>query len=127
MIETHFVLYVENQQLSTQFYQAVLELEPFLNVPGMTEFQLSSGSILGLMPESGIKKLLGSVLPDPSIGKGAPRAELYLVVENASEYYERAMRAGATSLSEIAARDWGHRVAYCLDLDANVLALAEKA
>jgi len=33
----HFILFVADQDLSTRFYQRVLELEPALCVPGMTE------------------------------------------------------------------------------------------
>lgn len=54
-----------------------------------------------------------------------PRAEIYLVVSNAKACYDRAMANGAKSLSELAMRDWGQQVAYCLDLDGHVLAFAE--
>lgn len=64
-MRVHFILYVENQEESTRFYRSVLDLEPVLEVAGMTEFQLNESSVLGLMPETGIKKLLGPALPDP--------------------------------------------------------------
>jgi len=50
----------------------------------MTEFALGTGIVLGLMPETGIRSLLGSALPDPAAGRGIPRAELYLVVDDAA-------------------------------------------
>lgn len=40
-LRTHFILYVEDQGRSTEFYTRVLGREPSLNVPGMTEFELS--------------------------------------------------------------------------------------
>lgn len=122
---THFILYVRDQQMSTEFYTGVLKQSPSLNVPGMTEFHLSDGCILGLMPEAGIKKLLGPKLPDPASASGIPRAEIYLVVENATEFLSRAVSLGAQALSEVASRDWGHAVGYCMDKDGHVLAFAQ--
>ena len=64
-LKINIILYVADQQVSTGFYQAVLARQPDLNVPGMTEFRLSETCVLGLMPEAGIKRLLGERLPDP--------------------------------------------------------------
>ena len=125
MTKAHFILYVQNQVASTTFYAQVLGYEPSLQVPGMTEFTLSPDCILGLMPQTGIHRLLGPRLPDPAAGAGIPRAELYLLVEQPQVYHQRALDSGATELSGLAARDWGHRVAYSLDLDGHVLAFAE--
>lgn len=50
-MKCNFILYVRDQEASTGFYIAVLAMEPILNVPGMTEFELSSDCVLGLMPE----------------------------------------------------------------------------
>ncbi|MCR9247483.1 MAG: glyoxalase [bacterium] len=120
----HFILYVADQQRSTAFYSAVLAASPRLNVPGMTEFELPGGAVLGLMPEQGIRRLLGARLPDPASARGVPRAELYLVVANAAACHARALTAGAVELSPIQKRDWGHDVGYSLDLDGHVLAIA---
>lgn len=80
MNSSYFILYVSDQATSTAFYSRVLDCSPRLNVPGMTEFVLPDGAILGLMPESGIRRLLGPRLPDPASAHGIPRAELYLLV-----------------------------------------------
>lgn len=125
-MQVHLIFYVEDQELSKNFYQAVLRVEPSLHVDGMTEFCLHDSCILGLMPISGIKKLLGSALPDPCLGKGIPRAELYLCVEDAAAYHKTALANGAIELSSLMSRDWGHSVAYSLDPDGHVLAFAEK-
>lgn len=122
-----FILYVRDQERSRSFYSSVLGKEPELDVPGMTEFNLDHGGSLGLMPESGIARLLGSALPDPSRGNGIPRAELYLRVDDAARHHARAIRHGATEISPLEARAWGDRVAYCLDPDGHVLAFAEAA
>ena len=122
----HFILYVKDQARSAQFYAHVLDCQPSLNVPGMTEFTLSESCVLGLMPEAGIKHLLGDRLPDPAQANGIPRAEIYLRDENASAYHRRSLEAGAAELSPLTDRDWGDRVAYSLDPDGHVLAFAEK-
>ena len=120
----HFILYVADQSRSTEFYTAALGIAPRLNVPGMTEFTLPNGAVLGLMPETAIERLLGSELPSPSAARGVPRAELYLVVPDAASCRARALSAGAKELSPLSARSWGHLAAYSLDPDGHVLAFA---
>ena len=125
MTKIHLILYVQDQARSAEFYSRVFDCQPTLNVPGMTEFPLSETCVLGLMPEAGIKRLLGDSLPDPAQANGIPRAEIYLRVENASAFHRRALEAGAAELSEMKDRDWGDRVAYSLDPDGHVLAFAD--
>lgn len=122
--EAHFILYVRDQVASASYYARILDREPFLDVPGMTEFALSDGSILGLMPVGSAKRLLGSsVFPSSS---DVPKAELYLVVEDAAAHHHRALAGGGVELSPLEMRDWGHRAAYSLDPDGHVLAFAER-
>jgi uncharacterized protein len=64
----------------------VLGIEPRLQVPGMTEFALPGGGVLGLMPIEGVRKLLGATLPDPDLARGIPRAELYLLSPDPSAW-----------------------------------------
>jgi len=125
MIAAHFILYVADQESSTDFYSKVLDFSPCLHVPGMTMFRLPGGSTLGLMPVSGIKRLLGDILPDPQAGAGVPRAELYLEVDDPPAYLQRAIEAGAMELSPVLPRDWGDAVGYSLDADGHVLAFAK--
>lgn len=125
MIEqVHTILYVADQAASARFYARVLDIEPALDVPGMTELPLLDGQTLGLMPEAGIARLLAPALPDPAAASGTPRAELYLVVDDPARYQARALEAGARELSALAPRDWGHEVAYALDPDGHVIAFA---
>lgn len=118
----HFILYVADQAASARFYERVLGRRPRLDVPGMTEFQLAGGAVLGLMPVEGIKRLLGDALPDPAMA--TPRAELYLLVDDPASLHALALGAGARELSPLTPRDWGHEAAYCLDPDSHVLAFA---
>src|SRR5687767_7288924 len=126
-MKVHFILYVSDQERSAAFYSDVLGEAPSVNVPGMTEFGLKDSTVLGLMPETGIVKLLGPAIGHPAKARGIPRSEVYLVVENPEAFYARAIAAGARELSQLALRDWGHRAAYCLDPDGHVLAFATPA
>lgn len=124
MIETHFILYVADPAKSRRFYAEVLGQEPILDVPGMTEFELMEGTILGLMPEDGIVRLLGNAIRHPSQAAGVARSELYLIVDDAAAVHATALNAGAREVSPLAQRAWGHSVAYSLDFDGHVLAIA---
>jgi predicted enzyme related to lactoylglutathione lyase len=117
----HFILYVAEQARSTEFYSRVLQRTPRLNVPGMTEFELGGGAVLGLMPAAGIQRLLGPSLPAAANGA---RAEIYLHVPQVDATYARALAAGAKALSGPQLRNWGHYVGYALDPDEHVLAVA---
>lgn len=120
----HFIFYVNDQHASTAFYRVVLTRAPRLDVPGMTEFTLEGGAVLGLMPLTGIRRLLDDALPDPALGAGIPRAELYLLVADPGADHRRALAAGGRELSPLKPRDWGHAAAYSLDPDGYVLAFA---
>lgn len=123
-ITAHFILYVRDQRASTEFYARALGIAPRLDVPGMTEFALSDTSVLGLMPELGIVRLLGGALADPASAHGAPRAELYVLVPDVAAAHARAIEAGAVELSPPLTRDWGHEASYLRDPDGHVLAFA---
>lgn len=121
---SHFILYVNDSTRSTAFYRSVFAYAPRLEVPGMTEFDLPGGAVLGLMPEAAIRRLLGGSLPDPAAAHGIPRSELYLLVPEPGDLHRRALASGAKELSPLLPRDWGHSAAYSLDLDGHVLAFA---
>ena len=126
-MKAHVILYVADQHRATAFYSSVLGLGPSLDVPGITEFELGAGAVLGLMPESGIRRLLSGAIADAPDANGSLRAELYLVVSDPGAYHERALAAGAEPLSPLQLRDWGHRVAYSRDPDGYVLAFAAES
>ncbi|MEZ4465222.1 MAG: VOC family protein [bacterium] len=122
-MRTHFILFVRDQAASAAFYRAALDRAPGLDVPGMTEFSLGEGATLGLMPEAGIRRLLGGAI-DPAAAGGAPRCEVYLVVDDPAACHARALAAGAREVSALAPRGWGHDVAYSQDPDGHLLAFA---
>lgn len=65
--KAHFILYVKDQYASARFFSEVLGIKPRLHEPGMTEYVLRDGCVLGLMPEDGIRRLLGPSLPTPGV------------------------------------------------------------
>lgn len=120
--QVHLILFVGDQVASTTFYAAVLGAEPRLNVPGMTEFTLPGGAVLGLMPIAGAQRLVPQAFVDaPS---AAPRCELYLLVDDPDGCHRAALGAGAREISPLQRRDWGHEAAYSVDRDGHLIAFA---
>lgn len=118
------ILYVANQEKSKHFYAQFFQA-PSLDVPGMTEFDLGTNLKLGLMPETGIAKILKDKTPHPSTGNGIPRCELYLKSDNAFNLFTIALKAGAVLVSDFSARDWGDTVGYVMDFDGHIIAFAQ--
>ena len=123
MSQTLMILYVADQARSATFYRELLQREPTLDVPGMTEFPLPGGATLGLMPTSGVRTLL-TRLPDPDQASGVPRCEIYLPSDDVMASHQRALDAGAKEIDVPLPRDWGDTVAYSLDPDGHVIAFA---
>lgn len=126
-VTSHFILYVRDQDASAAFYEKLLDMRPSLHVPGMTEFVLGDHCILGLMPEKGIKRLLGESIRDPETTNGISRAELYLQVPNPNDFLSRAEELGARLLSPLQTRNWGDEAGYISDPDGHVIAFAAKS
>ena len=120
------ILYVSDQQRSRDFYSAILDKKPSLDIAGMTEFTLTKDLKLGLMPEENIVKILTDKVPHPKTGNGIPRCELYLPVSDPEAALSKALDAGAKIISAAEDRDWGDRVGYVSDPDGHVLAFAKK-
>jgi len=122
----HIILYVSNQKQSTTFYTELLQKQPVLNVPGMTEFQLNKFTKLGLMPEDSIATITQN-MPHPNLANGIPKCELYLFVNDVEKNFQKALKLGAKSINLPQQRDWGDFVAYVSDFDGNILAFANNS
>ncbi|MEE9431245.1 MAG: VOC family protein [Melioribacteraceae bacterium] len=123
--QIEIILYVADQQRSTEYYSQLFLIKPSLNVSGMTEFDLCNNTKLGLMLEDGIAKILTPKLPHPNEASGIPRCELYIKIDNPKEYFDRAIQLGGKLVSDIKKRDWGDEVGYISDLDGHILAFAK--
>ena len=119
-----FILYVADQQRSRDLYAFLLDRQPVLDVPGMTEFDLGACK-LGLMPEESIARIITPALAHPTSANGAPRCELYLLLDDMSAHLERATASNLKMVDAAKDRDWGHRVAYFSDPDGHVIAFAQ--
>jgi uncharacterized protein len=117
----NIILFVADQHKATEFFRSVLLRKPTLDVNGMTEFEFGSQCVLGLMPRSGIERLL------PITTGATPTGELYLTVDDPAEYHARALAAGATELSPLQKRDWGDEAAYSQTSDGHILAFSRRA
>ncbi|MFN8631775.1 MAG: VOC family protein [Chloroflexota bacterium] len=116
------ILWVASQERARAFWRAALAVEPVLDVPGMTAFDLD-GVRLGLMPRDDVADLLGRGV----VGEGgAPDAELYLRVDDVAAAVGRFLAAGRREISAPALRPWGEVAGYGLDPDGHVVALASR-
>jgi uncharacterized glyoxalase superfamily protein PhnB len=120
------IVYVADQKRSKDFYQGVLDVEPILDVPGMTEFELFENVTLGIMPEKGIARILGNEVPHPETGNGIPRCEIYLFVNDPDASYKKLIETGGKGVSPAEERSWGDVVSYGADPDGHILAFACK-
>jgi uncharacterized glyoxalase superfamily protein PhnB len=121
----HTILFVADQARSTKFYSRVFGVEPNLNVPGMTEFRIAPGAVLGLMPRDSAARLFADTVTIAVEDDFHKATELYLLVDDADVYLQRAIEAGAREISPLTVRDWGHRAGYFLDPDGHIIALAD--
>ncbi len=122
-----FILFVESQERSREFYKSVLQSEPTLDVEGMTMFDIAEKISLGLMPEPNISSILGSGAPNPSQGNGIPRCEIYLFVEDPDAHLQDIEDSGGRMISMMSERSWGDYVAYGMDPDGHIIALAKSS
>jgi lactoylglutathione lyase len=123
---SEIILFVNDEQLSAKFYAALFRTKPAMIAPGMVEFVISDSLKLGLMPASGIAKIIEPILPHPNSGSGIPRCELYFLVDDVDFEMDHALICGAKLVNEIADRDWGDRVGYVADPDGHVIAFAKR-
>lgn len=127
MYPLEIILYVEDQNISKNFYKNILEINPRLDVPGMTEFEINPGCILGLMPYNNIKILLPQSFYTFLQCDIIPTCELYIITDEINRKIELAVQNGANLLSPLSLRNWGHEVVYFSDPDSHILALAKIA
>lgn len=124
--ELYFIFYVKDQQKARDLYAGLFLLEPSLDVPGMTEFIIGDKIKLGLMPSKNVHRIFETPVKHPDEAEGIPKCELYLVVENPEEYFQRGIELGFTVLSEIKKRNWEHSAGYLMDKDGNVIVFAKQ-
>lgn len=120
------ILYVEDLARATRFYDAAFGWLKSVDVPVYVEYRLNAGARLGLMPQGNTRHFLGDALGRLRPTDGCPRAEVYLRVGDGDldGLIARLEAVSARCTSPRARRDWGDDVAYYLDPDGYVLAVA---
>ncbi len=126
MTQCEFILFVHDQHRSREFYSGILQLDPVLDVTGMTEFKLFPNCKLGLLQQDNALRILNYKTPHPEEPHGTPRCEFYLTVDDPAVYLRKALNAGAGKVSDPELKNWGDVVAYCTDPDGHVIAFAKK-
>ncbi|NLM44368.1 MAG: VOC family protein [Clostridiales bacterium] len=99
-------------------------MEPLMDVPGMTEFKLADNMLLGIMPSEGIKNMMDIKTIKHWKEGEIPKCQIYLPVDEPDDYYNRVVKAGGIGIIEGKSTPWGGYIAYCMDLDGNLLAFA---
>lgn len=119
------ILAVRDPHASARFYESFLGWKRAVDVPVYVELSSGEGAALGLYQAEGFARNTGVPIA-PRGGPGTSPAECYFRVADLDEA-ERAIRAaGGVCLSPRAARSWGETVAYYLDPDGHVVALAQR-
>lgn len=118
------ILYVEDLARAASFYDTAFGWPKSVDVPVYVEYQLNAGARLGLMPQGNTRHFLGDALGALRPRDGCPRAEVYLRLDALDDVVSRLVALGAPCTSPRARRDWGDDVAYFLDPDGYVLAVA---
>ena len=103
------------------FYRDLLGWQLEVDSPVYAELRAANGMRLGVYDEHAFARNLGRA---PGAPATPARTELYLRCADLEDAVARAIGAGAQLVSPAAPRDWGDEVAYLLDLEGNVVALA---
>lgn len=119
------ILYVRDLAGARAFYDHAFGWKKTVDEAVYVEYGLNPGARVGLMPQAHSRHFVGNDLGARRPTDGCPRAELYFHVPDAEATVARLHELGARCTSRLADRDWGDRVAYFLDPDGYVLAVAE--
>lgn len=126
MNKTYFIIYVDDIEKTKMFYEILFDIKPVTDEPGMCEFELPNGAVLGIMPNSSLEKLFGAEYSVNEKKKKSPKFEFYFQVDDAEALQQKALQLGALELRKFAKMDWGDKVAYCVNHDGHILAFAER-
>lgn len=119
------ILYVSDLGRSVAFYDSVFGWSKSVDVPVYAEYEVGSGSRLGLMLKENAARFLEPKVAAAVASDTEPRAEIYLQFDNVSEIVGRLDHCGSRCASPLTPRDWGDDVAYYLDPDGYIVAVAQ--
>lgn len=117
------ILSVENLPYSVRFDDQAFGRQHWVDRPNFVQLQLPVSVGVGIYERHGFGRNTGHVPSRIRPGELAP-TELYLYVDDLAAAVAQLQRAGGRLLSPAATRDRSDEVAYLIDLDGNVRALA---
>jgi lactoylglutathione lyase len=122
----YVILYVKDVSASLAFYEKAFGLSRrfFTDDNGKAYGELETGAArLGFASLELAKTHLKQELVVASPDKAPLSVEIALVTPDVAAMYARAVKAGATSVGEPAAKPWGQTVAYLRDRDGYLVEL----
>ena len=117
------ILAVNDLRRAHEFYRSVFAWDVTVDVSVYVEFALPAGQRLGVYQREAFAHTVGHPPAAPTAGHNTG-VELYLYVDDVSATRARVVPAGGQLLADAQRKPWGDEVAYVLDPDGNVLALA---
>lgn len=122
----YVILYVKDVAASLAFYQAAFGLAQrfFHDDNGKAYGELETGAArLAFASFELVKTHLKTEAAAAALGRAPSGSEIALVTSDVPALYARAVKAGATAVSEPAAKPWGQTVAYLRDQDGHLVEL----
>jgi uncharacterized glyoxalase superfamily protein PhnB len=122
----YVILFVRDVAATLAFYEKAFGLERrfFNDDSGKAYGELETGAArLSFASLELAKAHLGPELVLASPTKAPLAFEIALVTTDVAGFYARALKAGASSVSEPATKPWGQAVAYVRDLDGHLVEL----
>jgi lactoylglutathione lyase len=122
----YVILYVKDVSASLAFYEKAFGLSRrfFTDDSGKAYGELETGAArLGFASLELAKEHLKQEVVAASPDKAPLGVEIALVTPEVAALYARAVKAGATVVSEPAAKPWGQTVAYLRDKDGHLVEL----
>ena len=122
----YVILYVNDVSASLALYEKAFGLaRRFLHEEGGKAYgELETGATrLSFASLEMAKEHLKQDVVAASPGKAPLGVEIALVTGDVAALYDRAVKAGATAISEPATKPWGQTVAYLRDKDGHIVEL----
>ena len=122
----YVILYVKDVSASLAFYENAFGLSRrfFNDDNGKAYGELETGAArLAFASLEMAKAVLKQEVVPASPGKAPFGVEIALVTSDVPALYARAVKAGATAVSEPATKPWGQTVAYLRDKDGHLIEL----
>ncbi len=115
---TYTILYVENIQVSMQFYQNAFGFEEKLLSSDHSYGEIKTGSTILAFAQLGLAESNLSQGFSPSRPNQAPFGfEIGFTTQEVEKTVQAALNAGATLYEEVKTKPWGQDVAYVRDPD----------